>query len=238
LVNKGYDLWVGNNRGNKYSKGHINKEIKDYDYWNFSFDQMGLFDLPAFYKTILEEYSEKQKIIYIAHSQGTSQMFAACSSTDTQDTKNKEFIISHTAKIFAIEPITYLSKVSTKVASFFSKFEQTIQELAEFFQIYEIAASPCSGGNQDIVRVEKWICSHFKEMCDEAYSFFGFNEETDNIDGTMEVSEEHQPAGASLRSIVHYGQMIQSSFTFKKFDYFDVKENQKHYRKDTAPDYD
>ena len=29
MVDRGYDLWLGNNRGNKYSKEHINKKKAD-----------------------------------------------------------------------------------------------------------------------------------------------------------------------------------------------------------------
>jgi lysosomal acid lipase/cholesteryl ester hydrolase len=44
LVNQGYDLWMNNSRGNRYSRNHKFIEIdtpKDQDkdkYWQFSFD--------------------------------------------------------------------------------------------------------------------------------------------------------------------------------------------------------
>jgi predicted acyl esterase len=37
LVEHGYDVWLGNSRGNKYSKGHIDPKLSDKDYWAFSF---------------------------------------------------------------------------------------------------------------------------------------------------------------------------------------------------------
>lgn len=37
LANRGYDVWLGNNRGNKYSLGHVKKNISRREYWDFSF---------------------------------------------------------------------------------------------------------------------------------------------------------------------------------------------------------
>ena len=45
LSNQGYDLWLLNFRGNKYSKGHINKSISKEKYWNFTFEQKGIYDI-------------------------------------------------------------------------------------------------------------------------------------------------------------------------------------------------
>jgi predicted alpha/beta hydrolase len=45
LANQGYDVWVGNSRGNAYSSPLINTKIKAF--WDFSFDEMAKYDLPA-----------------------------------------------------------------------------------------------------------------------------------------------------------------------------------------------
>ena len=48
LAQEGYDVWLGNNRGNKYSLGHTSLDpIKDKAYWEFSYTENGKYDGPA-----------------------------------------------------------------------------------------------------------------------------------------------------------------------------------------------
>ena len=49
LAKSGYDVWLGNNRGNKFSSEHerLDWSLDEAAYWNFSFKEMGEFDLPA-----------------------------------------------------------------------------------------------------------------------------------------------------------------------------------------------
>ena len=45
----GYDVWCGNNRGVAPSLGHtkLNAET-DQEYWNWSWQEMGEYDMPSF----------------------------------------------------------------------------------------------------------------------------------------------------------------------------------------------
>ena len=47
LVREGYDVWLGNQRGNTYSTGHTTLDVKSKAYWSFSFTEMGEYDMPA-----------------------------------------------------------------------------------------------------------------------------------------------------------------------------------------------
>jgi lysosomal acid lipase/cholesteryl ester hydrolase len=77
LANQGYHVWLGNNRGNKYSRIHeqFNPD-KNRKFWKYSFHEMGQYDLPAMIDYIRNK-TGKEKIFYIGHSQGTAQMFSA-----------------------------------------------------------------------------------------------------------------------------------------------------------------
>eukprot|EP00026_Physarum_polycephalum_P005701 Phypoly_transcript_05736.p1 GENE.Phypoly_transcript_05736~~Phypoly_transcript_05736.p1 ORF type:complete len:435 (+),score=42.98 Phypoly_transcript_05736:442-1746(+) len=76
VLNKaGYDVWLGNNRGNKYSHKHISKKPQSDDYWNFSLDDMARFDLPSMIDYILYQ-TGAPSLTLIGFSQGTAQGFA------------------------------------------------------------------------------------------------------------------------------------------------------------------
>ena len=51
LADAGFDVWLGNVRGNTY--GRQSAETKA-DFWNFSFDEMATLDLPAMINKALE----------------------------------------------------------------------------------------------------------------------------------------------------------------------------------------
>jgi lysosomal acid lipase/cholesteryl ester hydrolase len=76
LVDLGFDVWLGNNRGiNEYSE-HISyaPTASNDAYWNFSFSSLGLYDLPAQIDFILQETREA-KLSYIGYGRGNTQMF-------------------------------------------------------------------------------------------------------------------------------------------------------------------
>mmetsp|Transcript_35516 Transcript_35516/g.54337 ORF Transcript_35516/g.54337 Transcript_35516/m.54337 type:complete len:88 (+) Transcript_35516:404-667(+) len=71
LARAGYDVWLGNNRGNRFSDTHTSLTTKDRDYWQFNWEEMGVYDTPAVIDYILGQ-TGYSKINYIGHSEGTS----------------------------------------------------------------------------------------------------------------------------------------------------------------------
>ena len=52
LVDAGYDVWVGNNRGTMYSWEHETLSAEDAEYWDWTWSAMGLYDDVANIKAI------------------------------------------------------------------------------------------------------------------------------------------------------------------------------------------
>lgn len=50
----GYDVWLGNSRGNTLSRRHTTLQLTDAAYWMFSYDEMARYDLPATVSYILQ----------------------------------------------------------------------------------------------------------------------------------------------------------------------------------------
>jgi len=78
LVNQGYDVWLGNNRGNKYSKKSTQFSPTSPRFWNFSMDEFAFHDIPDTIDYILNTTSQPT-LSYIGFSQGTAQAFATLS---------------------------------------------------------------------------------------------------------------------------------------------------------------
>ena len=50
LIRAGYDVWLGNSRGNQYSRDHVSLDAMDEEdskYWEFTHFEMGKFDTKA-----------------------------------------------------------------------------------------------------------------------------------------------------------------------------------------------
>lgn len=71
LCQAGYDVWLGNNRGTKYSKDHETLDKGTGHYWDFSVDDMAMFDFPAMLNHILRA-TKREKICFVGFSQGAS----------------------------------------------------------------------------------------------------------------------------------------------------------------------
>jgi lysosomal acid lipase/cholesteryl ester hydrolase len=91
LYELGYDVWLGNNRGNKYGQKHVFYEIESVEFWNFSIDDFAIFDIPDIIDYILD-YTKLQKLTYIGFSQGTAQAFASISINPHLNKKIEQFI--------------------------------------------------------------------------------------------------------------------------------------------------
>lgn len=65
----GYDVWLGNSRGNTYSCEHVSYDPwkNEKKFWDFDWGNMGVYDIPASldYITALTGH---QKVAYIGHS--------------------------------------------------------------------------------------------------------------------------------------------------------------------------
>lgn len=75
LARQGYDVWMCNNRGSRFSLAHTTLDPKSFEYWQFSWEEMGTKDTPAVIDYILSQ-TGKSQLSYIGHSEGTTQIMA------------------------------------------------------------------------------------------------------------------------------------------------------------------
>lgn len=69
---------MGNARGNTYSRNHTTLDPENPKFWQFSWHEIGVFDLPAMIDYILA-YTNQLQLIYVGHSQGATSIFVLLS---------------------------------------------------------------------------------------------------------------------------------------------------------------
>merc|ERR1719282_213150 len=108
LADQGYDVWMGNVRGNTYSTNHTSLSKKNKVFWEFSFDQFAHIDLPAMINYVVNE-TGVETVSYAGHSQGTLIGFIGFSSNP--DLASKVNVFAALAPVARITHIEGLVKV-------------------------------------------------------------------------------------------------------------------------------
>jgi len=222
LADRGYDVWMGNNRGNTYSDKHVTLTTKEEKFWEFSFHELGEYDLPALIWFVLEKTGVEQ-ISYIGHSQGTSQAFVAFSRNQELAARIKVFV--------ALAPVVHLGHAKG-LLRFLSNSHVITQWIMHLLGTKDFLPN-----NWLIKYLASKVCGHkvSDQVCaDPLFLIVGSN--TGNIDmERMPIYLTHTPAGTSMRSLWHYSQLIQNG-RFEQYD-FGWNGNIQHYHQPTPPAY-
>jgi pimeloyl-ACP methyl ester carboxylesterase len=225
LADAGYDVWLGNSRGNSYGVQHVNMSSKNPKFWDFSWQEMAEFDITATVEYILQT-TKQPKLYYIGHSQGTLVAFAKFSS-DPYWAQQK------IAKYIAIAPVATVGNIESQLKRI-APYTMEIKAALNLVGDYSLG---------DITWILKYItplCSNDTGLlgaCENLYFMFMGTEQKAHLNMTrFPMMIEHSPEGTSIKNIAHFGQMVNSG-RFEKYDYGAIM-NWKHYNQATPPKYD
>jgi lysosomal acid lipase/cholesteryl ester hydrolase len=101
LADHGFDVWVGNVRGTRWSHGHISLSEKKKNFWDWSWQELALYDLAEMINYI--NSVTNSKLFVVGHSQGTIISFAAFTRPE---------IVEKVEAAALLSPISYLDHAS------------------------------------------------------------------------------------------------------------------------------
>jgi len=220
----GYDVWLTNNRGNLFSRNSTTIKNVTYSkqFWNFTFTEMGVFDVPAHIKYVLAATGRKT-LTYVGWSQGTVQMWVAGS-----DPVVGPFVKDTVNLHVALAPAAWMYHSSSAILTLVSRLHQG-QHLEDTFP-YDFLS-----GSRGLREFEGFMCNITKGfMCHVTVDeFMGKSALDDTVD--IENLVAFIPAGVPSKDICHFEQLIDANF-FRKYDY-GTAGNMREYGTPTPPNY-
>jgi len=228
LANQGYDVWLPNVRGNIFSTEHIKAEIYDSykfysDYWNFTFHEMALYDLPAYLEYIINT-TGFEKVDYVGHSQGTMIFYLNFIMDST-------FLTKYVDKFVALGSVFTLNG-ATNASRFVRVLEYTwFADILESLYIRNIFNL-----GTDINRLLHAFCKNLLSVCKYVISSLVQTKPTGITQWNQMLGLfYYEPGGSSTKNMIHWIQNIRDK-KVRQFDY-GKKLNQQYYGQPDPPEY-
>ncbi|KFV19404.1 Lipase member M, partial [Tauraco erythrolophus] len=219
LADAGYDVWIGNSRGNSWSRKHKEFEFHHPEYSAYSFHEMAMYDLPAMINYILQKTGQEQ-LYYVAYSQGTTTGFIAFSSIPELDRKIKMF--------FALAPITINSNMRSPLVRVFDLPEGLVKLILGRTVVFD--------KGEILKKVISGLCSYpiFKSICSLVLYLPGGFTNSLNVVFTSCIFLMVPSNAWVINTALLVFQLYQSG-EFKYYDY--GSDNMLHYNQTTPPFY-
>ncbi|KAJ7324182.1 hypothetical protein JRQ81_017202, partial [Phrynocephalus forsythii] len=220
LADAGYDVWIINNRGTTWSRRHQNLTVGQEEFWDFSFHEMAMYDIPATINFILKK-TQQEKIYYLGHSQGATIGLIAFSAMPELGKKVK--LLMCLAPGYTLEGTRGPMRM---LLSLPDELKKVIWGKTEFSFLSKKQKSLIAN-----------LCSYpvIDKFCiDLIFLFAGYNPKNLNMSRADVYLGGSYPDFSSAKTITHWSQIAESK-EFKYFDYGD--ENKVVYNMNRPPLY-
>ncbi|XP_061400412.1 lipase 3-like, partial [Musca vetustissima] len=225
LASAGFDVWLGNSRGNNYSQQHVSLSPYSLEYWSFALDEVASIDVPTKIRYILKA-TNRTRLHYYGHSLGAT-VFLMLLSSDPSYTEIIQSTHLSAPPIFLCLRRTYLESI---LLQFIGEPGNAAVEL--------IGSFPSQGFTSLVRYLGHRFCKvkQNHRVCREIVNFLSewgtaYLNTTLLADLSLSI-----PADGSLRQYIHYLQFAKNC-EFKAYD-FGRKVNIRKYGTAKPPSYD
>ncbi|XP_074340628.1 triacylglycerol lipase 2-like isoform X1 [Apium graveolens] len=189
------------------------------DYWDFTFSEMGKYDLPANLNFVYQQTG--QKVHYIGHSQGTTMMFAGF---------NEWRVEERVKSLTMLSPAVFLNHMPFGLVKIVAK--AYIGEIAGAFGLRDVNVMIEPFGT--MIRA---FCAVQGSNCFELiYFILGSGQNCCLNSSTIELWLKVQPQATPIKNLVHWAQGVRKH-VFGQYDYGNPATNLEHYGLPEAPSY-
>ncbi|CAK7349050.1 unnamed protein product [Dovyalis caffra] len=217
LADNGYDVWIGNSRGTKFSRGHTSLSPNDSVYWDWTWDELVAYDLPATFQYVHDQTG--QNLHYVGHSLGTLIAFAAFS---------QEKLLNMIRSAVLLSPIAYLNQMPSPLA-------RGAVDLFLAEDLYWLGLHEFNPQGQAANKLLEDICSKPGMNCSNLMSSFTGPNCCLNSSRTNWFLD-HEPQATATKNMIHLAQMVRTG-TIAMYDYGNENDNMDHYEQPTPPVY-
>ncbi|KAK8398846.1 hypothetical protein O3P69_004144 [Scylla paramamosain] len=222
MADAGYDVWIGNIRGNFYGKRHVKMSPENADFWDFSWSEVARYDIPAMLAYV-KKTSGSAQVSYVGHSMGASLLFVSL----------HYFPIMNTwlHGVASMAPAAYMHHKEGPlryVAPFIEDIDRQMKEAGK----YELL--PLKPDRPFLAQLCSPL-SFLSPVCTFIHFLIGGPNNNYIDPNYLPVIYAHTPAGTNFRILTHLMQIVRSK-RFQAFD-FGERENLVRYGSPIPPRY-
>ncbi|KAJ3659191.1 hypothetical protein Zmor_010893 [Zophobas morio] len=223
LADAGFDVWLGNYRGTRYSQTHQNLTVFDPEYWDHSMDDIITYDYPALFSTILSNTNSNGKIVYIGHSLGTTLGLMYTAEYPDIAKNNLQMMIF-------MSPAYTLTNMKAPY-KLIAPFGPAIMNIAQELKLLRILSQEAI--TSGVFRVVCLESPPLMQLCMQLNNLF-WGPNTQFTADLIPTYFNHIPGGTSLKILNHAADLVLGNF--RKYNY--IEDNYKYYGRLTPPVYD